>query len=319
MTEPGARLAAVLRCLLHRDTFETLVSPALADLQAEAHLGILQRRRHYAGLAFVFAWALMSDFRADVGRAFGHDSAQRVWRRAAIWYLAIVSLMTLTALRSQAHWSFGFGTFLTTFDMDGAMPWHLLSAEQTTAAVMTSLLQGLVSALPFAMAAAAFYLYRQNKHRTIVAAAIVVLAITAAAGLSARPLRAGADRALYETVAPQVADPQKAVGDTQHWKDWLQSRQREFDSRIAFWMDLQNAVMVIPYALFGVVLARRRGWNVATGALQIAVTMLFVMALASIFLGPPPFPQGQWIGIALLVVTGLLRLWLDGRRETWEA
>ena len=38
MTEPGARLAAVLQRLLHRDTFETLVSSALADLQSEAHL-----------------------------------------------------------------------------------------------------------------------------------------------------------------------------------------------------------------------------------------------------------------------------------------
>jgi hypothetical protein len=108
--------------------------------------------------------------------------------------------------------------------------------------------------------------------------------------------------------------PQKAVGYTQHWKDWLQSRQREFDSRIAFSMDLQNAVMMIPFVLFGVVLARRRGWGIATGVLQIVMTMRVVIALASIFPGPPPFSQGQWVGIALLVVTGLLRLWLEKPR-----
>jgi len=36
MTAHGAWLAALSRQLLRRDTFETMVSPALADLQIEA-------------------------------------------------------------------------------------------------------------------------------------------------------------------------------------------------------------------------------------------------------------------------------------------
>jgi len=314
----GVWLARLCRRLVRPETFEWLVSPAIADLQAEADLGILQRCHHYAGLAFVVAWALMSDLRADVAEAFDHDSAQRIWRHAAIWYIGIVSLMTLMALRSQAHWSFGFGTFLTTFDMDGAMPWHLLSAAQGKAALTSALLQGFVSALPFGITAAAFHLSRQKRRRTIVATVVLASAITAAAGLGVRPIRAGADRALYETVAPQVADPQNVVGDTQHWQVWLQTRQREFDSRIAFWMDLQNAVMVIPFALFGIVLARRRGWGVLGGAVQIVVTLIFVFAPLS-FLPVPAFPQGQWIITAGMVVAGMLRLWLDARSQPLKA
>jgi hypothetical protein len=287
------------------------VSPAIADLQTEAAHGRLQRLRHYGALTMVLGCAVLRDFRLDLRTAFEADALHHVWRRAALWYLGITLLMTVAALRAPAHWSWGVGTFLTTFEMEGAMPWHLLSTEQTTAAVTTSLLQGLVSALPFGMGAAAFYLCRQNKRRTIIAVAVVAAAATAIVGFSVRPIRTGADRALYETVAPQVANPEKAVGDTQHWKEWLQSRQREVDRRSAFWMDLQNAAMVVPFALFGVILARRRGWDVLGGALGIVVTLLFVMALCSIFPGPT-FPLSQWTGVASMLVAGMLRLWLDG-------
>lgn len=180
------------------------------------------------------------------------------------------------------------------------------------------MLQGLVSALPFAIAAAAFHLYRQNRRRAIVATAIMASAFTVAVGLSVRPIRASANRTLYETVAPHVANPERPVGDTQHWKEWLQSRQREFDSRTAFWMDLQNAMTVAPFALFGVVLARRRGWGVLGAALRIVIMLLFVIAVCSIF-PVPAFPSSQWISVALMLVAGLLRLWLDESRTTPHA
>jgi len=208
--------------------------------------------------------------------------------------------------------------FVTTLEVEGAMPWHLLS-DKTTAAVMTSLLQGLVSALPFGMGTAAFYLYRQNRRRSIIAVAVVAVTGTAIIGLSVRPIRAGADRALYETVAPQVANPEAPVGDAQHWREWLQSRQREFDDRIAFWTDLQNATMVIPFALFGVVLARRRGWGVVGGALQIILTALLVMMVQGAFFPTPPFPLSAWVGVSMWVVAGILRLWLDGSRQPFRA
>ena len=317
---PGRYLEALARRLTRPDTFERLIAPAIADLQCEAPGGFGIRTRHYLAICVVLICALARDFRLDLRTAFEADARQQVWRRAAMWYLAVMTVTTLAALRGAAHWSWGFGTFLTTFEMEGSMPWHLLSEGQASAALVTALLQGLVNALPFAMAAAAFHLCRQDRRRTIVATTIVALAITAVSGLSARPLRAGADRVLYETVAPQVANPERAVGDTQHWKEWLQARQRELDGRTAFWMDLQNALMVVPFALFGVVLARRRGWGVLSGVLHIVLTLILVMATGSLAIGSffplPPFPQGQWLGVASMLVAGVLRLWLDGRRAT---
>ena len=312
---PGLWLASIARRLTRQTSFERLVSPAIADLQSEAAGGFLITTRHYTAIGAVLICALWRDFGLDIRTALETDALHHVWRRAALWYLGITVLMTVAALRAPAHWSWGVGTFLTTFEMEGAMPWHLLSTELTTAAVMTSLLQGIVSALPFGMGAAAFYLCRQNKRRTIIAVAVVAVAATAIVGFSVRPIRTGADRALYETVAPQVANPEKAVGDTQHWKEWLQSRQREVDGRIAFWTDLQNALMVVPFALFGVVLARRRGWGVLAGALQIILTALLVMMVLSAFFPAPTFPLSAWIGVSMWVVAGVLRLWLDGDRQ----
>jgi len=78
------------------------------------------------------------------------------------------------------------------------------------------------------------------------------------------------------------------------------------------------AVMVIPFALFGIVLARRQGWGIATGVLQIIVTLMFVIALLS-FLPVPAFPRDQWIGTAGMVVAGILRLWLDGSPKPLKA
>ena len=157
-----------------------------------------------------------------------------------------------------------------------------------------------------------------ERRRAIVAATIGGLAVVATVGLTVRPFRADADRALYERVAPQVANPQGAVGDTQYWREWLQSREREFDERIAFWTDLHNAIMVVPFALFGVVLARRRGWGVVSGALHIILTALFVMIVLSAIFAPPPFPLSAWIGVAMWLVAGALRLWLDGDRHPLE-
>ena len=314
---PGRYLEAVARRLTRSDTFERLIAPAIADLQCEAPGGFVLRMRHYLAIGVVLLCALARDCRLDLRTAFEPDTRQPVWTRAALWYLGIVAVMTLVALRGDAHWSWGIGTFLTTFEMEGAMPWHLLSADQTKAALLTSLLQGLISALPFAMAAAAFHLYRQNRGRTVVATAIVASAMTAAVGLSVRPLRASADRAIYETVAPQAISPGRA-GGSQHWKEWLQSRERELDSRTTVWLDLQNGVTVLPFAMFGVVLARRRSWGVLRAALRTVVTLLIVMALCSIF-PVPPYPSSQWIVVVSMLIAGMLRLWLDGRHAPWNA
>lgn len=311
---PGIWMTRIARQLTRPDTFERLVSPAIADLQTEAAQGGIRRLRHYAALTMVLGCAVARDFRIDIKTAFEPDTLHDVWARATIWYLGIVGVMTLTALRGSGHWSWGVGTFLATFETEGAMPWHLLSAAQTMDAVSTSLLDGVVSAMPFAMAAAAFFLCRQNRRRTIIAVAIIAVMATAIVGLGVRPIRSDADRALYEEVAPQVADPGVAVGDTLHWRKWLKSRQRELDDRIAFWTDVQNAMMAVPFALFGVVLARRRGWGVLGGAVQIVLTLALVMMLCSLF-PLPPFPLGRLIGVTAMVVAGVLRLWLDGSRE----
>ena len=75
----GIWLTAIVRRIIRKETFESLVAPALADLQYEAASG-RPIARHYTALVIVIATALLRDLRVDAQLTF---AASRVWRRVA--------------------------------------------------------------------------------------------------------------------------------------------------------------------------------------------------------------------------------------------
>ena len=72
-------LVRFARGITHADTFEHLVSPALADLQQESGAG-RQRRRHYVGLIMVSACAVARALRVDASFVANNDAWRTVWR-----------------------------------------------------------------------------------------------------------------------------------------------------------------------------------------------------------------------------------------------
>ncbi len=140
---------ALARRIVRDETFESLVAPALADLQFDAASG-RPLGRHYAALPLVIATAVLRDLRIDIRLTV---TAPRVWRRAAAWYAGFVALCIGVVVRYE-------------------VPWHLLDDSGRSAVLANGVTSGLVGAVPFAMAAAAFYLRRDSlvPHRTIVIA-----------------------------------------------------------------------------------------------------------------------------------------------------
>jgi hypothetical protein len=82
---PGLWLTRVAQRFTRRDTFERLVSPAIADLQIERDARWGARAGHYFALTAVIACALVRDFRTDVALAFDADARRNIWLRAALW------------------------------------------------------------------------------------------------------------------------------------------------------------------------------------------------------------------------------------------
>lgn len=135
----GIWLTALARRITRTETFESLVAPALADLQYEAASG-RPVGRHYAALVIVIATALLRDLRVDAQLTFG---APRVWRRAGAWYAGFVLFYAATVLYSDT-------------------PWHLLDVTGQATALAYALAIGVVAPLPYALVAAVFYLRRES-------------------------------------------------------------------------------------------------------------------------------------------------------------
>ena len=76
---PGRYFEALARRLTRPDTFDRLVSPAIADLQCEAvHSRFRIRARHYIAMVAVLLCALARDFRLDIRTAFEADALRCV-------------------------------------------------------------------------------------------------------------------------------------------------------------------------------------------------------------------------------------------------
>ena len=245
---PGIWMTRFARRLTRQDTFERLISPAIADLQSEAAQGWPRRLRHYSAMMLVLACAILRDFRLDVQTAFDADSWRTVWSRAAVWALVAglcngAAMYVLTA-RTLAR-------------LD--IPPELMPAA-LNGAVFRSILPALIGAL----VVAAYRLKRRNPTsvRAVIAAALVFMAVTPIAGYIAtalyEPARAALDQA-YRIVRPDLPEammvPQR-----------LQA--------------LAGMIQTAVFAWLGAALARYRGWPLAFNTTAI----LTVYVLSNLYL-----------------------------------
>lgn len=205
-----------------RETFERMLAPAIADMQAESSRGRFRRFRHYLACSVVLVYALLWDFRMDAVMAFGGEIARVAWKRAAIWYAGFVALMTYPGVSMEGIW---------------------------LAAFASSAWDAIVTALSIAIIPAVLYLSRgMLSTRSIAVATIVAALATFTFAWAVRPLRLVSDRVVVERIESVRADYVRNASG--HY----------VDERIAWWLDFHSGLRVIPSALVGIVLARRRGW-----------------------------------------------------------
>jgi hypothetical protein len=234
---PGIWMTRIARQLTRPDTFERLVSPAIADLQTEAAQGGLRRLRHYAALTMVLACAVLRDFRLDLSSAFDADSWRNVWGRAAAWAL----------VAAACNWAAMYMlTARTLARLDGP--------PSLEAAVMDGLVfRSIVPALVAALVVAAYNLRRRHPSslRTVVAVAAVFIVATPIVGAFASALFAPSRDALnqvYSIARPDL--PAMTMAPQQ-----LQA--------------LSGMIQTAAFAWLGVALARYRGWSLAFSATTI--------------------------------------------------
>ena len=274
----GTWLAAIARRVTRRETFDSLVAPALADLQHES----AARRpigRHYAAFAIVIATAVFRDFRTDAHLTF---SAAQVWRRTAAW-------------------GAGFGAAYVWVVAYADTPWHLLDAIGRTTAVGYAIAVGVINALPFALAAAVFYLRRQSTAppRAIAITAMMFVAAAATLNLTLSVVRPETYRIMVGSVAEVVSEqrPGATLDDRArypgHWQEWLVTRQERSDNpphelgrTMAGGAVFSSVLNLLPWMMFGLVLARGWRWTVCLRVLGFFATYAFVQ-IATISLHIP--------------------------------
>jgi len=299
MTEPHARLAAILRRLLHRDTFETMVSPAIADLQAEADLGWRHRARHYAGLAVVLGFALLKDIRFDAGLT-SLASTWRTWRKAVFWHLGLAIPMALLFL-----W---------------ATPWQHLQGVRLIVLLMFAF--GLFGA-PISTTAAAFYLRRDGltEPRAVIAALAVPLVIFAPVTLAWNVLGPPAATLIYETAAPRIEAAGKPDENILH-RMWLANFKERSTSTAprsyTVWNTVRDIATFPSSALIGVWLARRRGWRIFRGMFGLQCAFLIVGVARELTEAPGALKSDALATAFLLLGPALVWLLVLRNRPAWQ-
>jgi hypothetical protein len=257
--------------IARKETFERMVAPAIADMQAEASFGSVHRWKHYSGVGVVLVHALLQDLRFDLASAFDAEARRVVWKRTAIWYAGFVALLTFLGLRYNLP---------SDVSMDGL--W--------TAALISTGLEAIVTSASISTVVAVLYFCRRSSSRRSIVLAVALLgALTVTFAVAVRPIRMPADRALYP------------------------SNHHNLDERIAWSKDIHSGVSLIPSALMGIVLARRRGWGVAGTVLGLCATWQLVVILFWRF-GSPPTPDQAiqyWRQIAINSLVAFIWLTFD--------
>lgn len=288
---PGSWLTLISRRLLCEQTFEQIVSPAIADLQCEATRGLMMRVRHSFAVGTVLTWALFHDFSQALIGSFDGDGAIRVWRRAGYWSLG-------AALANSAV---SYVLLVRSLDR-----WQVEGPLRDTA-LSTVLLGSVLSALTVAVLVAAYSLKRQNRaDRRVVPAVIVLFAVvTLVSSIVTITLRAPSREAMAELgratygIGPAAYPP-------------------------LMWQALMSALHVVPFAWLGTVLARHHGWRLALSATAILGTWQLinfrgfviylwlsntVPALQPLLFGTYPVPTN------LLTLTLLILAWRRTERR----
>jgi len=293
----GDWLATLGRSLVRPEIFETLLSPAIADLQREAARGVIARARHYVALAAVMFCALARDFRVDLAPAFDAWAVRHVWMRATLWAVGFAGLTGWLGLR------------------EGLM---VLGPTATSAALMTASLNALTGAFfAAAMTASAFYLVRREAStRSIVAVTFVLFLVALAVAAAIHPIRMAADRELYAIGRSMQSG---SASSNALLSVWLGVQADAVEASLARGRDLRSALGVVNGALLGVILARSRRWRVPlTAASFIAaffvVGMIVMQLEMSLLRGVPSYAFQRWrdVGVTFFV-TGM---WLLIRRRT---
>ena len=286
----GRWLVKIGKAITRRETFERMMAPAIADMQLEESLGRLHRWKHYGAIGLVLIHSMLHDFRLDASSAFDAEARRLAWRRARIWYVGFILLLTILGLL------FNLPEVLS---LDGI--W--------TAALTSTGLEAIVTSATMLTSVAVFYLYRRSSsRRSIVPAVLIVGTLTMAFALTVRPVRRSADRILYDSIQTRIAPYQKLS---------YPYKAANLDENITWWRDIQSGVGVIPFAMFGIVLSRRRGWGVASTIVGIWATwMLFVSGILifGISLGSrpvPSLPQQRWRDIATIAIVAIGWLAVD--------
>jgi hypothetical protein len=285
MTAHAAWLAALARRLLHRDTFETMVSPAIADLDAERASGWRTYSRHCRGLTVVLGVAMLRDWRTDVREAFDFGARRDVWLVTAIWYTAPTVLLAGLLLKSQT-------------------PWHLLDATAVAAVVLDTTLGARLYASYVAVTAAVFFLSRRLPPiKALVIGVAVVSFAFAAMNATSSAIRVPLNRTIYETASRRLATAPLPSGersweraDGRTWVEWRgrQAARSTSATELVGWFaiaPLGALFNFLPFGLVGLALARGRGASVALRAAAVVGTIVTIHLLTIKWDEPNEFLQ----------------------------
>lgn len=293
MTAHGTWLAAIAKRLLHQDTFEAMVSPAIADLQSETDHGWHLRARHYTGLVVVFGFALLRDIRVDAGLT-SYGVAWHAWRKAVAWTVALT--LPLIAL---ALW---------------VTPWHHLTGVRASVVVVLVLFFVLFGA-PVSTIATAFYLRRGGlgETRTVIAALLIPVVLFAPAAITWGAFSSPVASRIYETAAPRISPTDEHVS-ARIWLSYVEQIARPEQQPTTVWGAL-NQVAAFPLsAMIGVLMARRRGWRVFLCWIGLQFAFAFFDLTRQILAWPVHLGPGWSEPIRLLPVVLVCVLVLRGNQ-----
>ncbi len=278
-------LAALFRRVLHRDTFEMMVSPAIADLDSERTGDWRTHLRHWGGLVVVLGAALLRDWYTDAKTAFDVGARRDVWLVSAMWYTAPTVLLAGVLLKNQT-------------------PWHLLDATAGTAVVLDTVLGARLYASYVAVIAAVFLLSRRvSSIKALVIGVGVVSLAFASMNATSSAVRMPLNRTIHETASRNLAaapvpagEPSWERTDGRKWVEWRsgQAKQHATTTEVLGWfaiVPLTALFNFMPFGLVGLALARTRDAWVALRAAAVISTIVAIYLLTNKWDEPNQFLQ----------------------------